>query len=79
VDLLAKPIAAICRSLADEHGFRIRLAIGGEKESVSRIVESIGFSQPLVFHHFKELQRCHRVTVDAIVGIPVPSSIRAVT
>lgn len=76
--LLVKPSAAICKSLADEHRLRIRLAIRGEKGSVSQIVESTGFSQPLLSDHFKELRRCHRVTVDVIVGISVPPSIKAV-
>ena len=75
MDLLIKAIAAICKSLADEYRLRIRLAIGAEKGSVSQIVESTGFSQPLVSHYFKELRRYHRATVDVIVGISIPSSI----
>jgi hypothetical protein len=79
MDLLVKPIAAICRSLAEENGLRIRLAIGGGKESISQIVESTRFSQPLVSDPFQELRRLHSVTVDVIVGISVPSSVKAVS
>jgi DNA-binding transcriptional ArsR family regulator len=64
LDLLTRPIAAICKSLADENRLRILLAIGNDKRSVSQIVESTRLSQPLVSHHLKELRRCHLVTVD---------------
>jgi DNA-binding transcriptional ArsR family regulator len=64
LDLLIKPIAAICKSLADANRLRILLTIGGEKKSVSQIVEDTGLSQPLVSHHLKELRRCHLLTVE---------------
>jgi len=53
LDLLTKPIAAICKSLGDENRLRILLAIGDDKKSVSQIVEATGLSQPLVSHHLK--------------------------
>jgi DNA-binding transcriptional ArsR family regulator len=64
LELLIKPIAAICKSLADENRLRILLAIGNDKRSVSQIVETTGLSQPLVSHHLKELRRCHLLTVE---------------
>ena len=64
MDVLIKPIAAICKSLADENRLRILLTIGREKKSVSQIVEDTGLSQPLVSHHLKELRRCHLLTVE---------------
>jgi len=79
VDLRIKPIAAICKSLAGENMLRIRFAIGDEKGSISQIVESTGFSQPVIAHHFSEPRPCHLVTVDATADISVPSSIKAVT
>lgn len=64
MDLLFKPIAAICKSLADENRLRILLAIGNDKKSVSQIVETVGLSQPLVSHHLKELRRSHLLKVE---------------
>ena len=64
MDLLLKPIAAICKSLADENRLRILLAIGNDKKSVSQIVETVGLSQPLVSHHLKELRRNHLLKVE---------------
>ena len=64
MDVLIKPIAAICKSLADENRLRILLTIGSDKKSVSQIVEDTGLSQPLVSHHLKELRRCHLLTVE---------------
>ncbi len=64
MDLLIKPIAAICKSLADENRLRILLAIGDAKKSVSQIVETVGLSQPLVSHHLKELRRSHLLKVE---------------
>ena len=47
MELLNKPIAAICKSLADENRLRILQTIGREKKSVSQIVEALDLSQPL--------------------------------
>ena len=64
LNVLIKPIAAICKSLADENRLRILLAIGDDRKSVSQIVDMLGLSQPLVSHHLKELRRCHLLTVE---------------
>ena len=64
MSLLIKPIAAICKSLADENRLRILIAIGNSKKSVSQIVEMVGLSQPLVSHHLKELRRSHLLKVE---------------
>lgn len=57
MEILYKPLSAICRSLSDENRLRILIVIGNGKKSVSQIVEEIGLSQPLVSHHLKELRR----------------------
>ena len=79
MDLVIEPIAAICKSRADENRLRTVLAIGGKKKSVSQVVEGTGVSQSLVSHHFKELRRCQLITVDVTAGISLPSSSKAVT
>ena len=57
-------IAFLAKALSDENRLRILLCIGGEKKSVSRIVEELGLSQPLVSHHLKELKRSLLVQVE---------------
>lgn len=64
MNLLNKPIAAICKSLADENRLRILQTIGREKKSVSQIVEALDLSQPLVSHHLKELRQNHLLKVE---------------
>ena len=59
-----KAAAFLARSLADENRLRILLAVSRGKKPVSRIVEEIGISQPLVSHHLKELKRALLVTVE---------------
>lgn len=56
--------AFLAKSLADENRLRILLAVSREKKAVSRIVEELGISQPLVSHHLKELKRALLVTVE---------------
>ena len=56
--------AFLAKSLSDENRLRILLTIGGEKKSVSQIVEELGLSQPLVSHHLKELKRSLLVRVE---------------
>jgi len=56
--------AFLAKSLADENRLRILLAVRAEKKAVSRIVEELGISQPLVSHHLKELKRAMLVTVE---------------
>jgi len=64
VELFLKPISAICKCLADENRLRILQSIGTEKKSVSKIVEDLELSQPLVSHHLKELRRSHLLRVE---------------
>jgi len=56
--------AVLARSLSDENRIRILLCLANGKESVSRIVEELQLSQPLVSHHLKELKRCLLVKVE---------------
>jgi len=59
-----KAPAFLAKSLADENRLRILLFISGGKKSVSRIVEALDLSQPLVSHHLKELRRALLVNVE---------------
>ena len=56
--------AFLARSLSDENRLRILLCVRNGKKSVSRIVEEVGLSQPLVSHHLKELKRSLLVQVE---------------
>nr|MBF0223062.1 winged helix-turn-helix transcriptional regulator [Desulfobulbaceae bacterium] len=56
--------AFIAKALADENRLRIILSLAAGKKSVSRVVEELGLSQPLVSHHLKELKRTLLVTVE---------------
>ena len=57
-------LAVLAKCLADENRLRILLCVGTGKKSVSRIVEDLGLSQPLVSHHLKELKRSLLVQVE---------------
>jgi len=57
-------LAVLAKCLADENRLRILLCVGNGKKSVSRIVEELGLSQPLVSHHLKELKRSLLVRVE---------------
>ena len=57
-------IAVLAKSLSDENRLRILLCVGNGKKSVSRIVEELDLSQPLVSHHLKELKRTLLVQVE---------------
>ncbi len=59
-------LAFLAKCLADENRLRILLCVSEEKKSVSRIVEELGLSQPLVSHHLKELKRALLVKVERI-------------
>jgi DNA-binding transcriptional ArsR family regulator len=63
-NLNTNSLAFLAKSLADENRLRILLCVGKEKKSVSRIVEELGLSQPLVSHHLKELKRALLVKVE---------------
>ena len=57
-------IAFLAKCLSDENRIKILLFLSNGKESVSRIVEELKLSQPLVSHHLKELKRSLLVTVE---------------
>ncbi len=57
-------VAFLAKAFADENRLRILAAISAEKKTVSRIVEEVGLSQPLVSHHLKELKRALLVRVE---------------
>jgi DNA-binding transcriptional ArsR family regulator len=57
-------IGILAKSLSDENRLRILLCVGNGKKSVSRIVEEVDLSQPLVSHHLKELKRTLLVKVE---------------
>ena len=56
--------AFVAKALADENRLRIILSLDQGKKSVSRIVDDLGLSQPLVSHHLKELKRALLVNVE---------------
>jgi DNA-binding transcriptional ArsR family regulator len=56
--------AFLAKSLGDENRLRIIMILTEGKKPVSRIVEELGISQPLVSHHLKELKRALLVTVE---------------
>ncbi|MBN2060093.1 MAG: winged helix-turn-helix transcriptional regulator [Deltaproteobacteria bacterium] len=64
LDFRFDSIAFLAKSLSDENRLRVLLCIGDEKKSVSRIVEELKLSQPLVSHHLKELKRSLLVQVE---------------
>lgn len=57
-------LAFLAKSLSDENRLRILLCVSNGKKSVSRIVEELELSQPLVSHHLKELKRSLLVRVE---------------
>jgi ArsR family transcriptional regulator, zinc-responsive transcriptional repressor len=57
-------IAFLAKCLSDENRIKILLFLSNGKKSVSRIVEELNLSQPLVSHHLKELKRSLLVTVE---------------
>lgn len=57
-------LAVLAKSLADENRLRILLSVRDGQKSVSRIVEEVGLSQPLVSHHLRELKRSLLVQVE---------------
>ena len=57
-------VAFLAKCLSDENRIKILLFLCNGKESVSRIVEELQLSQPLVSHHLKELKRSLLVTVE---------------
>ena len=57
-------VAFLAKSLSDENRLRILLYVSNGKKSVSRIVEELNLSQPLVSHHLKELKRSLLVKIE---------------
>lgn len=57
-------VAFVAKSLSDENRLRILLSVSKGKKAVSRIVEELQLSQPLVSHHLKELKRALLVNVE---------------
>lgn len=56
--------ASVAKALADENRLRIILSLTAGKKPVSKLVEELGISQPLVSHHLKELKRALLVKVE---------------
>lgn len=56
--------AFVVKALADENRLRIILSLAAGEKPVSRIVDELGISQPLVSHHLKELKRALLVRVE---------------
>ena len=56
--------AFLAKALGDENRLRILLSVSHGKKSVSRIVEDLQLSQPLVSHHLKELKRSLLVKIE---------------
>jgi DNA-binding transcriptional ArsR family regulator len=59
-----RSVAILAKGLSDENRLRILMCLCGHKKSVSKVVEEVGLSQPLVSHHLKELKRCLLVTIE---------------
>lgn len=57
-------IAFLAKSLSDENRLRVLLCIRDGKKSVSKIVEELQLSQPLVSHHLRELKRSLLVNIE---------------
>jgi len=57
-------LAFLAKALSDENRLKILLSVSNGKKSVSRIVEELELSQPLVSHHLKELRRALLVEVE---------------
>ena len=62
--LTLEALAFLAKCLADENRLRILRCVGEGKKPVSRIVEELDLSQPLVSHHLKELRRSLLVSVE---------------
>jgi DNA-binding transcriptional ArsR family regulator len=61
---LAPSLASLAKGIADENRLRILLTVANGPKSVSRVVEEMELSQPLVSHHLKELRRSGLVKVE---------------
>jgi DNA-binding transcriptional ArsR family regulator len=59
-----RSVGILAKGLSDENRLRILMCLIGPRKSVSRIVEEVGLSQPLVSHHLRELKRCLLVDIE---------------
>jgi DNA-binding transcriptional ArsR family regulator len=57
-------VAVLAKGLSDENRLRILMCLIPSRKSVTRIVEQVGLSQPLVSHHLRELKRCLLVDIE---------------
>lgn len=57
-------VAFLAKCLSDGNRLRILQLISDGRKSVSKIVEELDLSQPLVSHHLKELKRSLMVKVE---------------
>ena len=64
IDIRLDSVAFLAKTLSDENRLRIVLCVSNGKKSVSRVVEELNLSQPLVSHHLKELKRTLLVKVE---------------
>jgi ArsR family transcriptional regulator, zinc-responsive transcriptional repressor len=64
IDERLKSVAFLAKVLSDVNRLRILLFISNGRKSVSKIVEELALSQPLVSHHLKELKRSLLVKVE---------------
>ncbi|MFU8819024.1 MAG: ArsR/SmtB-type metalloregulator TsoR [Desulfurivibrio sp.] len=64
VTVAPRDLVVLLKGLADENRLRILQALAGSEKPVSRLVEELGISQPLVSHHLKELRRALLVKVE---------------
>lgn len=53
---LVAELASLSKGLSDENRLRILLILANGRKSVSRVVEEVDLSQPLVSHHLRELR-----------------------
>ena len=59
-----RSVAILAKGISDENRLRILLCLTQSRKSVTRIVEEVGLSQPLVSHHLKELKQCLLVDIE---------------
>jgi DNA-binding transcriptional ArsR family regulator len=63
-DVNLQTLAFLSKCLADENRLRILLCISKGKKPVSKIVDELNLSQPLISHHLKELKRSLLVNIE---------------
>lgn len=61
---LLRELTLLLKGMADENRIRLLHALTGGEKTVSRLVEEVGLSQPLVSHHLKELRRALLVEME---------------